>query len=176
MATIWDDLKAYWQKAGVALPKRSGVIIAGGQPILQDGPGRVDMTPQETSGVYIWSTVSNPGNTADYWLCPYGIYAPSGAPIYMPVPRRTVVSEMTFHFISTQIADSVQVDLIKKIPGGAQSVTGLTLTVPANATTSQFFQAVTTPVAFEIGDQMAMRLRQSSNAAQVSWNAYICVA
>lgn len=176
--TIWDDLKPYWQLAGVALARRSKVNVVDRQtgaaaPVLMlDGSNRVDFTAPETSPLYVFVTTPAPFSATgdDLWLAPFGVLSNILA-IRTPITKRQVLSDMTFHIVSTPLAtDSVQIDVMKN--GG---LTGLTLTVPPNTNTSTFLSAVTVPVVFEIGDDMSLRLRQSGTALQAAWNAFICV-
>jgi hypothetical protein len=183
--TIWDDLKPYWQLAGVALARRSSVYAvdiqasnAISQHIMVDGPGRVDFTPPETSALYIFSTVPAPFSATgdDLWLAPDGQISSITA-LLTPIARRQVLADISFHIISSPLAtDSVQIDVCKAPAGStAAAPTGLTLTVPANTPTSSFLLSTTFPVAFEVGDSLALRLRQSGTALQAAWNAYIVV-
>lgn len=176
--TIWDDLKASWQLNGTPLAQRSKVNVIDRKTgvqnpaIITDGSGRVDFTPQETSPLYIFSTVAAPFSATgdDLWLAPYGQLSSINA-LITPIARRQYLSVITFHIVSTPLAtDSVQIDVCK-----GTTLTGLTLTVPPATPTSSFLVSAVFPVAFEVGDDLALRLRQSGTVAQAAWNAYIVV-
>lgn len=177
---IWDDLKPYWQLAGAALARRSKVNVVDRQtndqvaPLLMtNGPNRVDLTLPETSPLYQFSTIAAPFSATgdDLWLAPHGQLF-SINQLFTPIARRQVLSVITFHIVSAPLAtDSVQIDVCKN----DGNPTGLTLTVPPNTNTSTFLVSAEFPVTFEIGDDLALRLRQSGTALQAGWNAYICV-
>jgi hypothetical protein len=174
---IWDDFKARWQWAGTALAQRSKVNVidrkSGGPTpaILTNGDGRVDFTPPETSPLYIFSTQPAPFSATgdDLWLAPYGQLA-SATAISTPIARRQYLSIITFHIVSTPLTDSVDIDVHKN-----NSLTGLTLNVPANTNTSAFLVSAFFPVVFDVGDDLQLRLRQNGTALQAAWNAYIVV-
>lgn len=185
MATIWDDLKQYWQLAGVPLAKRSKVNIVDRQtngqvaPIaMTDGPNRVDLTLPETSPLYIFSTVAAPftATGGDLWLTPYGQLFDNNA-ILIPIGRKQILSELTFHILTTPLAsDSVQIDVCRApVNTTGASPTGLTLTIPSTVLPQDFVLATPFPVVFNVGDSLALRLRQSGTQSQAGWNAYICV-
>lgn len=175
---IWDELKAYWQLAGVALPRRSSVNVVdrlsgSASPVLMtNGPGRVDLTAPETSALYYFNTAPAPFSATgdDLWLAPFGVLGNILA-LRTPIATRQILSDMSFHMISSPLlTDSVQIDVMKN-----GSVTGLTITVPPNTQTSDFLLSNTVPVSFERGDDLSLRLRQSGTALQAAWNAYIVV-
>lgn len=177
---IWDDLKPFWQLNGTPLAKRSKVNVVDRHGNLQspalmtDGPDRVDFTPPETSPLYIYSTVAAPFSATgdDLWLAPYGQLSDLTA-IYTPIGRRQVLSVITFHIVSSPLlTDSVQIDVFR---ASTSVPTGLTLTVPPNTLTTDFLVSAEVPVTFEVGEGMALRLRQSGTALQAGWNAYIVV-
>jgi hypothetical protein len=177
--TIWDEFKAAWQLAGVALPERSKVNVVdrqtnslAGNLLIIDGPGRVDFTPPETNPLYQFNAVAAPFSATgdDLWLVPGGVIS-NILEVSTPINRRQILSDIGFRIISTPLAtDSVQIDVTKN-----GSLTGLTLTVPPNTGTGTFLLSNTVPVTFEVGDSLGLRLRQSGTALQAAWNAYIIV-